>query len=103
MDPLKRQIFRDAFAQIFSLILRPCHIVLIQIWHIEQHYLQVVHEIEVGHEQKILHVGVNQFVVFLLCLDGVGRAGDGRCVILPDIFRIVLFVGSSVDYLLLGF
>ena len=26
MDPLKRQIFRDAFAQIFSLILRPCHI-----------------------------------------------------------------------------
>ena len=24
MDPLKRQIFRDAFAQIFSLILRPC-------------------------------------------------------------------------------
>ena len=25
MDPLKRQIFRDAFAQIFSLILRPCH------------------------------------------------------------------------------
>ena len=26
MDPLKRQIFRDARAQIFSLILRPCHI-----------------------------------------------------------------------------
>ena len=26
MDPLKRQIFRDAFAQIFSLILRPCRI-----------------------------------------------------------------------------
>ena len=25
MDPLKRQIFRDACAQIFSLILRPCH------------------------------------------------------------------------------
>ena len=26
MDLCKRQIFRDAFAQIFSLILRPCHI-----------------------------------------------------------------------------
>ena len=27
MDPAKRQIFRDASGQIFSLILRPCHIV----------------------------------------------------------------------------
>ena len=25
LDPLKRQIFRDALAQIFSLILRPCY------------------------------------------------------------------------------
>ena len=28
MDPAERQIFRDTFAQIYSLILRPCHILI---------------------------------------------------------------------------
>ena len=50
MDPAKRQIFRDASGQIFSLILRPCRLYLYLLSH-----CHVPHPHEVKDDKHMSH------------------------------------------------